>query len=154
MEATQVLTTINNITDDIPHQPDITDNLPSSLHAVQLKNLLLNYQGIFAQHEDNHGYTTLVEHEIHTQEEEQQVQLMLAQGIIHPSSNLGGTRHFCMDYHRLSKVIIKDAQPLPWIKDILESLHDACWFSRLDLNSRYWQKPFKEEHKHLAFHAS
>lgn len=91
---------------------------------------------------------------------------MLDQGIIRPSTSpsaaavvmakkQAGSRHFCMDYRGLNNVTIKDAQPLPRINGLLESLHGARWFSTLDLKSGCWQIHIKEEHKHkTAFRTS
>ena len=58
-----------------------------------------------------------------------------------------GTLRFCIDFRKLNDVTIKDAHPLPWIDDTLEALKCAKIFSTLDLKSRYWQVPIREEHK-------
>ena len=54
---------------------------------------------------------------------------------------------FCIGFRKLNDVTTKDAHPLPRIDDILEALKGPKFFSTLDLKSRYWQVPIKEEHK-------
>lgn len=48
-----------------------------------------------------------------------------------------GTMRFSFDYQGLNYVTINDAQPLPCIDELLESLSGANYFSTLDLQSRY-----------------
>ena len=55
-----------------------------------------------------------------------------------------GGLHFCVDFRQLDVAVIKDAHPLPCTKDLL----DACWFSILNLKSRYGQVPIDESDKH------
>ena len=65
------------------------------------------------------------------------------------------TLQFCIDFRKLNDVTVKDAYPLPRIDDTLEALKGAKLFSTLDLKSRYWQVPIKEEHKSkIAFRTS
>lgn len=45
----------------------------------------------------------------------------------------------CIGYQRLNAVTAKDAQLVPRVDDILESLVAACYFTSLDLASGYWQ---------------
>ena len=94
--------------------------------------------------------------------EQEQLKEMLEHEIIRPSSSpwaspvvmvkkikikKDGTLQFCIDFRKLNDVTIKDVQPLPRIDDTLEALKGAKFFSTLDLKSRYWQVPIKEEHK-------
>ena len=48
-----------------------------------------------------------------------------------------GSQHFCVDYHKLNAVTWKDAYPITWIDDTLDTLPGACWFSTLDMVSGY-----------------
>ena len=50
-----------------------------------------------------------------------------------------GSTRFCVDYHRLNSLTVKDDYPLPRIDDSLRLLGNQQWFSMMDLSSEYWQ---------------
>ena len=55
----------------------------------------------------------------------------------------GGIR-FCIDYRNLNKIAQKDAYPLPLPNQVQDNLCDMRYFTKLDLNSGYWQIPVSE----------
>ena len=88
-----------------------------------------------------------------------QLEELLAQGFIRPSvSPYGapilfvrkkdGTLRMCVDYRALNKITIKNKYPLPRIDELLDRLHGAKYFSKLDLMSGYHQVRIKDEDVH------
>ena len=61
----------------------------------------------------------------------------------------GGMR-LCIDYRRLNAKTIPDAQPIPRIQDILDSLGGKQWFTTLDMSKAYHQGYIAEEFRHLT----
>lgn len=55
-----------------------------------------------------------------------------------------GSLCFCIDLRRLNEQMVKDAYALPRIKETLDSLNGACWFTSLDLKAGYWQVELDE----------
>lgn len=90
---------------------------------------------------------------------DKQVKTMLARGTIRESkSPFGapvlfikkktGELRMCVDYRALNDMTVKNRYPLPRIDDILDQMHGAKIFSKLDLHSGYHQVRIKEEDIH------
>ena len=56
-----------------------------------------------------------------------------------------GSLRLCIDYCELNKVTVKNKYPLPRIEDLLDQLHGAKVFSKIDLRSRYHQLKVKSD---------
>jgi len=92
-------------------------------------------------------------------ETERQLQELLDQGYIRPSvspfgsptilvKKKGGAMRFCIDYRKLNNITVKNSTPMPAADDLLEKLHGAKYFSKIDLASGYHQIRVKEADVH------
>ena len=140
---------------------------------AQLVKLLEQYSDIFT---DVPGSTDLAEHRIELSSSdpvrlrpyplpynmrvvvEKEVQDMLKLGVIEPTSSpyssplhlvrkKDGSFRPVVDFRRLNRVTVFDAEPMPNIDEIYSKLASARVFSKLDFTKGYWQIPMRAEDK-------
>jgi len=91
---------------------------------------------------------------------ERQVNEMLSQGIIQPSSSSfsspvllvkkkDGSYKFCVDFRHLNALTAKSKFPVPVFEELMDELANASWFTNLDLRAGFHQILLQpgEEHK-------
>ena len=145
----------------------------------QVKELLMEFQDIFALNDLELGKTNLVKHHIpltnpvpfkdrYTRIPPSQfeplrklLKNMEEVGAIRKSNSpwsssivlvkkKDGNLQFCIDLRKLNARMIKDAYALPRIDETLDYLAGSKWFSALDLKLGYWQVELDEESKPLT----
>jgi hypothetical protein len=55
------------------------------------------------------------------------------------------TMRMCVDYQALKKKSIKNWYPIPHIDELMDELHGAVFFSKIDLHSGYHQINIREQ---------
>ena len=147
---------------------ETTQNLDED-QKPHIEKLLDKYADVFVGEDGKLGRTDILQHVIDTgdnppfkirpyrlpvhmrEEVEKQVNDMLEQGVISPSSSpycspvlltkkSDGSFRFCIDYRRLNEQVYKkDAYPLPRIDSSLDALQNSVYYSTVDMASGYWQ---------------
>ncbi|UYV70987.1 hypothetical protein LAZ67_8001338 [Cordylochernes scorpioides] len=147
-----------NITTDV--KQTIADSL-----CIANTNFLIDLL-MLSQHETDIGRIA-VQHKIHTIEHppiscrpyrrplaeydeiKRQVEQLSKKGLIRESqspwafpvvlvSKKDGSQRMCIDYRKLNAITIDDKQPLPYIQDMFDRLHNAKYFTTLDIAWGYW----------------
>ena len=156
--------------------PDLTSD-----ERQQFCCLLSEFQDIFVGPDGQLGQTHLASHKIDVQNSkpikipprkcplsqreiiDQQLDQMLENQIIEPSDSpwsapiclvkeSDGTYRFAIDFRGLNSVTVKDAYPLPNIRQIFDTLSGSKWYNTIDLASGYWQiKMDENSKKYTAF---
>ncbi|XP_070050921.1 uncharacterized protein [Nicotiana tomentosiformis] len=81
---------------------------------------------------------------------QKQLNEFLDAGLIQPSKAPSGApilfqkKHdvmfrICVDYRALNKVTVKNKYPVLLVQALMDSVSKACWFTKIELRSGYWQ---------------
>ncbi len=149
----------------------VLNQLPTSV-----KRLLDQFQDVIAQYKDDLGRTNVLKHKINLvhpfpitarpksfdlamqRKMKQEVQDLLRRGIIHPSispysasilvvEKKDGTIRICSAPIGLNAATIDDEQLLPNMRELMDTIARAKYYSSWDLISGFWQIEIEESDK-------
>ncbi|XP_064475154.1 uncharacterized protein LOC135389103 [Ornithodoros turicata] len=167
-ETLHLLPTDRTETNDVKIGPTLTPK-----QRVGIQHLLSEFPAIFS---DIPGKTNLTEcdfgsttnNPVNTKQYplpfavretiEEEVQNMLRLGIIEKSNSpynspvlvvrkQDGTHRLCVDFRRLNDVLIFDCEAVPRADELLATVGNRTYFSKLDFTKGYWQIPLSEAAK-------
>ncbi|KAJ1689340.1 hypothetical protein LUZ63_013495 [Rhynchospora breviuscula] len=157
MQLQTVLDTFNNVFQDPP-------NLPPCRSVDHTIPLLPESKPISVR---PYRYSYFQREEI-----EKIIEDLLAHSFIRPSTSpysspvllvkkKDNSWRLCIDYRQLNEATVKNKYPIPIIDDLLDELRGACFFSKIDLKSGYYQirmaapdifkTAFRTHHGHFEF---
>ncbi|GFN80964.1 polyprotein [Plakobranchus ocellatus] len=96
---------------------------------------------------------------VHAMDEvDKEINFMLESGIISKSTSpyaspitvvmkKDGAIRLCLDFRKLNKITIFDAEPIPTLDELLGKMKGAKFFTKCDLTKGYWQIPMDEDSK-------
>ncbi|KAK3508128.1 hypothetical protein QTP70_015177 [Hemibagrus guttatus] len=152
-------------------QEKVEEACLSNAEKEQLTELLDSFSDLFDSHL---GHTSLIEHSIDTGDAkpvhlppyrtsptkkqliEDQIGKMLKEGIIEPATGPWaapvvivqkpcGEPRFCVDYHGLNLLTVKDSYPLPRVDESLDFLSRGKFLTTINLTRGYWQVSMAED---------
>ncbi|XP_065064039.1 uncharacterized protein K02A2.6-like [Rhopilema esculentum] len=68
--------------------------------------------------------------------------------VVVPKPN--GTIRLCLDMRRANEAIVRERHQIPKVEEILPELHNAKYFSKIDLKEGYHQLELAEESRHIT----
>lgn len=152
------------------------DNDLSDPQKDEVRRLLLDFQDVLS---DIPNRTNLAQHEIHLTTTDpirnkpyqipfalrdavrDEIKKMIEMGIIESSESpyassivvakkSDGSKRICIDFRKLNKVTVFDAEPMPDPEEIFAKIGKSKFFTKVDLCKGYWQIPMRDEDKDLT----
>ena len=163
---------INNIS-KISFIDNLSEEVKKELHP-KLRRLINKFSDVLINSIDNVKIANAEPHTIHLTNNhpiklrpykisldqsralKKEITKLLKRGLIIPSHSpwafpvllvrkKNGEWRMCIDFRKLNEITVKDAYALPFIDELLESVHGATIFSALDLFSGYHQIPMNPD---------
>ena len=174
-EPIALIPTVTSAQEQSVNHINVNDDL-SEKQKLQINQLLQQFQSTFT---NIPGKTNALSHEIHLNDTKpinikpypiplhlrdtflKELQDMKELGVIEPStSNFSspailikkpdGSVRFCIDYRQLNSITIMDREPIPNPDEIIDTVANSIYFTKLDLTKGYWQLPMHPDHKHYT----